>query len=342
MALVDGPLAEPLASNRIADWVAGDTRQFLRTLNVALLEAGDQVTDAYFTLKTSPFLSDASAVLQIHVVQIPSVYGQVGVPIGGIQSITVNISGNLTANVNPGQVYYYEIKFLTFGGAVWSAEDGQVQFIARIGDVIGGGPVLPLTQGIPSFRGYAVGPPPLSSLQIYYTGDWIRNLQPTSGSPSGWVCINGGTPGTWLDFAIVGDSPGPIGVPLPASGFARYWGFQNAFPPLLDSSPVQADWLLNLSPVAGAPKGWVYTGTLWVTDSNVADSLSVPLAGADPSLNAPPTFWGFAYGPPISGVYNWGDWSRNILPAPGTASGWVCVAAGSPGTWMSDGFVGSD
>ena len=40
------------------------------------------------------------------------------------------------------------------------------------------------------------------------TGTWDRgnivwNEQPASGRPIGWVCVSGGSPGTWSTFGII-------------------------------------------------------------------------------------------------------------------------------------------
>jgi hypothetical protein len=41
--------------------------------------------------------------------------------------------------------------------------------------------------------------------------------------------------------------------------------------------------------------------------------------------------------PPVTGSYARGDYIRNSRPAAGSPKGWFCVAAGSPGTWVSEG-----
>lgn len=337
--LVDGPTAEPLTNNLIGDWVQGDNRQFLRTLSDSLLEAGDYVTDAWLTLKISPTVSDQNAVFQTHVTVLPSVYGSVGAMSGGSQLLTINAFGNQTVVTNPGTQYWYEIKVLTFGGTLWSVEQGYVDFGSRVGDIVLG-PLIPISgYGVPDFRGYAAGPPPNSPGLIFYTGDWIRNNNPSSGSPSGWVCVIGGVPGTWQNFGIVGDDSGIAGAPLAATGVPRYQGFQVGVPLATDQNPNLGDWAINLNPTAGSTWAWVFNGLMWVTDSIVDDNTSIA-SGANPTMGPPPTFWGYAYGPPLFGVYQLGDWSRNILPASGAPSGWVCIAAGSPGTWVTDGIIG--
>ncbi|RKN64614.1 hypothetical protein D7M11_33545 [Paenibacillus ginsengarvi] len=43
--------------------------------------------------------------------------------------------------------------------------------------------------------------------------------------------------------------------------------------------------------------------------------------------------------PPTSGTYNAGDYVNNVTPAAGGYMGWVCVAAGAPGTWKGFGAI---
>lgn len=50
---------------------------------------------------------------------------------------------------------------------------------------------------------------------------------------------------------------------------------------------------------------------------------------------------GAASGPPASGTYARGHEVRNSLPGDGKPYGWVCVVAGSPGTWLPFGGIGS-
>lgn len=46
--------------------------------------------------------------------------------------------------------------------------------------------------------------------------------------------------------------------------------------------------------------------------------------------------------PPANGMWNTGDMVLNKAPIPGASTGWVCVAAGSPGTWNRFGFIALD
>ena len=34
-------------------------------------------------------------------------------------------------------------------------------------------------------------------------GDWVKNSEPSAGGVFGWVCVTGGTPGTWKTFGAI-------------------------------------------------------------------------------------------------------------------------------------------
>ena len=84
---------------------------------------------------------------------------------------------------------------------------------------------------------------------------------------------------------------------------------------------------------------WTFETGQIMFEQNVTAMVSSGLPAALPNMGNP-VFRGFAYGPPVIGIYNVGDYFRNAGPAPGEPSGWVCIAQGSPGTWVSDGIVG--
>lgn len=48
-------------------------------------------------------------------------------------------------------------------------------------------------------------------------------------------------------------------------------------------------------------------------------------------------YWGAA--PPDAGTHNVGDRVWNTAPAAGGVVGWVCVTAGTPGTWRAFGTI---
>src|SRR5207302_6679085 len=45
---------------------------------------------------------------------------------------------------------------------------------------------------------------------------------------------------------------------------------------------------------------------------------------------------------PGNGTWNVGDMVLNKVPVGGASAGWVCVAAGTPGTWSRFGFIALD
>jgi hypothetical protein len=51
-------------------------------------------------------------------------------------------------------------------------------------------------------------------------------------------------------------------------------------------------------------------------------------------------FLGYASAAPVSGTYQVADYYVNSVPASGAPEGWVCIAAGSPGTWRTKGIIG--
>lgn len=57
----------------------------------------------------------------------------------------------------------------------------------------------------PHFLGYSVAAPLSGTFQ---TLDYYLNAAPAAGQAEGWVCIAGGTPGTWRTKGIIGDSSG--------------------------------------------------------------------------------------------------------------------------------------
>jgi hypothetical protein len=34
-------------------------------------------------------------------------------------------------------------------------------------------------------------------------GDWVKNSEPSASGYFGWVCVTGGTPGTWKGFGVI-------------------------------------------------------------------------------------------------------------------------------------------
>lgn len=49
--------------------------------------------------------------------------------------------------------------------------------------------------------------------------------------------------------------------------------------------------------------------------------------------------WTFVSSVPVSGTWEQGDRAFNILPSVGQPKGWICVASGTPGIWVSEGSL---
>jgi hypothetical protein len=116
--------------------------------------------------------------------------------------------GDGIINVNPGGLLIaFGVNEDTDGNhAIIISNPGVVG--ANLRGLVAGG--LTATAGTPSapqpgFQGFAYGPPTTGT---WIVGDYFKNLNPTPGSPIGWVCTVGGTPGTWNSDGIVGDDPG--------------------------------------------------------------------------------------------------------------------------------------
>lgn len=55
--------------------------------------------------------------------------------------------------------------------------------------------------------------------------------------------------------------------------------------------------------------------------------------------NPPPPYAGSGTAPPSSGTYTRGQVYWNTQPSPGGYAGWICTAAGTPGTWKAFGPI---
>lgn len=99
-------------------------------------------------------------------------------------------------------------------------------------------------------------------------------------------------------------------------------------------------------PFGSAPTG-ALTGTLATADGNnwypagFLNSLSYPVFynGANWIPMGTPWRVVFDSAAPVSGTYAVGDRVYNKAPSAGGYSGWVCVSAGSPGTWKGFGLI---
>jgi len=212
--LVDSSIAWPRYNESIADWILGDDRIWEGSFTLTDLPTGDVgLSDVYLTIKQNPLLDDADSLVQIHVTTTPSIYGVItnNSP-SGFVSITLRVLGeDLVAGsgMAPGP-YYYDIRGIaTTSDAVWTFENGQINFIQNVTDADAAGtPAALPNSGNPQFRGFSNGIPPV--MGTFNVGDWVRNALPSPGSPSGWVCTVGGAYPivTWVSDGIVGEDTG--------------------------------------------------------------------------------------------------------------------------------------
>jgi hypothetical protein len=197
---------------QIFDWALGDDRVF--EANVAsLILAGDAVTRAIFTLKASPNAPDANAIIQKQVTTTYTPNGQ----ITQNTFITINVySADYEGLVAAGPVYNWDFRVITSQGHTYTVATGVVAFIQNSTQTNIAGTPGPIPQGPnngqPRFRGFLNQNPMLMPFLTgtFVLGDWYRNSNPAPGSPSGWVCMTGGSlPGGALFFidGVVGNSP---------------------------------------------------------------------------------------------------------------------------------------
>jgi hypothetical protein len=208
--LFDSGLAWPIYNKRISDWVLGDDRRWNGTFPMTSFPATPEtgISDVYLTIKSDPTQSDANSLVQVHITPTSLPAAGVIVVSGGICNIAVTVLGSTivgsTSNLGP---WYYDIRAISIPTKfAWTFESGQIQFQQNVtGALAAGTPAALPNAGLPVFRGFAFGPPTTGT---YNTGDWFRNMLPVPGGPSGWVCIVGGTPGTWVTDGIVGLTTG--------------------------------------------------------------------------------------------------------------------------------------
>ena len=183
----------------ISDWVALDSRQFVRDVT-SVLDVGDSPVAAVLTIKASPADTDANAIIQLTVISILGPNGQI---VGNVLTINVQPAG--MGPVNVGSVYDYDIVIFTANNFRYTVETGQIIFLQNTGqEQIGSQPGFLPNNGIPVFRGFASAPPgsPGGPLNVIANlGDYFMNSVPAVGQPAGWMCSVGGSPGTWVRMA---------------------------------------------------------------------------------------------------------------------------------------------
>jgi len=140
-------------------------------------------------------------------------------------------------------------------------------------------------------------------------GDICWNISPGSGDPVGWICVTAGSPGTWE----------PIGFASPVN---IYYGTSAP----AEGTYSKGDIYLNTSPSSGGPTGWVC-----VTSGSPGTWKAIGYVS--------PVGVYYGTSAPAEGTYSKGDICWNTSPSSGGVTGWVCVTAGSPGTWQPIGFA---
>lgn len=193
--------------NVIYDWIAGDSREFVRAYTFVAPNAGDSVVAAFLTLKQNPNDIDQNALLQIKITQVASANGIVAIA-GAVSNLQFIIfAAQYQAQVQAGTVYYYDIRLQTANGLSFTAETGTIFFKQGVTQAFASGtPAAQPDQGLPIFRGFASAAPIQGG--PYVVGDYFLNNNPVSGAPTGWQCIAGGIPGVWRTSGIVGDTDG--------------------------------------------------------------------------------------------------------------------------------------
>ena len=149
---------------------------------------------------------------------------------------------------------------------------------------------------------------PTGADRNYHVGDTMVNTAPTLGGAPGWVCTTAGAPGTWQAQSLLGVTG--TGPPVTSGTVAPTTG-----------PHVVGELCYNSAPATGQPIGWECTvaGTpgTWVAMS---------LLGAGPAVT-------WAAAAPTTGAHVVAEQVWKTAPARGSAPGWICTTAGTPGTW---------
>jgi len=172
----------------ISDWQLGDGRAFSGA--APGLAAGDDVlTDAYFTLKSSPNLPDADAIIQKHITTVSSPAGQITGSPANVLAINV-YSADYEGLVSVGPIYYWDFRIITAGGQVYTIATGTVVYEQNVTQTNNAGtPAAFPNNGQPRFRGFlTTHPKNIANFSgTFVQGDFFRNSLPIPGGPSGWV-----------------------------------------------------------------------------------------------------------------------------------------------------------
>lgn len=199
MLLIDqySNLQKNREDRKITNWVLGDDRIFVR--DVLLDDPLDSITDAYLTLKTDPTTDDSTAIIQKHVTSSDTTSGKI---VG--TEITINIGAADISTCDATTLYHFDIEIITALGHTITLEVGTISFVQDVTRIsTAGTPAVLPNGGVPRFLGYVNVAPTIGTFNV---GDWYRNLTPSSGGPSGFVCIE--SPCTWRTDGLVGDTDG--------------------------------------------------------------------------------------------------------------------------------------
>jgi hypothetical protein len=178
---------------QISNWNLGDDRIFTGVCSG--LDASDpNLANVYFTFKSAPTLPDDDCIFQIEITSADIPHGQItGDPL--IDILLHVFSADYEDLVNSGQVYYWDFRGITVGGATVTIANGQVQFVQTVTQTnVAGTPAAFPNGGQPRFRGFLPMHPRLipGFTGIFNKGDWYRTSLPSPGCEEGWVAIQAG------------------------------------------------------------------------------------------------------------------------------------------------------
>lgn len=258
----------------IVDWALGDDRVFVGDVTQQI-GVGDTVTDVYLTLKANPNAPDALAIAQIHVTQENKGHGSTAPP--GFIEMGL-FSADYAGLVAAGPIYFLDFRVITRFGNTYTVSTAAVAFLQNVTQTNFNGTPGPIPMGPnggqPRFRGYTrfnpMWSPPAILGVSFVAGDWYRNSHPRPGYPTGWVCIIGGSPGTWMpEGRLVGGEPFPTQPGLWAwNGATQSWEQTVSFPTNVTNNvygynPVTQQWVVIPSDGSWIQNLWNAPGLYW-------------------------------------------------------------------------------
>lgn len=171
---------------------------------------------------------------------------------------------------------------------------------------------------------------------------WLKTTQP--GTLSGTVANSGGGGATATQPSGATGSQGPSGGSGdPGTGFTWKGDWSNPIEYVINDVVYYngASWIAVADNVSSAPSdanaNWDrMTSNASLTDAQVAAYITGPGDTRDALEDVTGEFRSAA---PSSGTWAVADKVWNTLPSPGDYVGWVCVSAGTPGTWKGFGLI---